>query len=86
MAEQSHEMREMMKQHSFRPRPVVESRWKEKKYVPEVMFDGRNYVLGPPHSTHEDAMKLAEEKVELMIKDMLAVGHQHVAGLKLAKE
>jgi hypothetical protein len=58
-------------QFHFMPRPVVESRWQKKEYVPEVMTVDGNFVVGPPVGTHAEAEAIAKERADQITASML---------------
>lgn len=60
-------------QFHFMPRPVVESRWKQKEYVPEVITVDGNFVVGPPVATHVEAEAIARERADEITMAMLLV-------------
>ena len=76
----------------FLPRAVVviefesvESRWREGKYVPEVLTVDGNFVCGPPESTHEAATDVAEKQAQAIIDGMIEVCRGFTSGMKKAK-
>ncbi len=73
------------REYNLIPRAAVESRWKEKLYVPEIQVNGQQYVLGPPESTHEAANAIAEAKVNELFAAIKAVTHGLVGHLPKAK-
>ena len=69
----------------IRPHPVVESRWKENKYVPEIMTVDGNFVLGKPLDSYEEAMKVATVKAEEIKNAMIATCREFTKHLTRAK-
>jgi len=75
-----------IEEYHFLPSPVVESRWKEKKFVPEVLTADGNFIVGEPCNTHGEATTIALIVSEEITAKMLEVCRKITSRYKKAKE
>ena len=66
--------------------PVVETRFREKKYVPEMATLNENYILHEPFNSHDEAKAYAEAKAKELKDKIEAVIKTFVAHYPKAKE
>lgn len=70
----------------IKPRPVVESKWREKKYTPEVATLDGNFILWASFDNYDEAMEFAEVKTKEIKDAMIETCRSFTKHLVRAKE